>query len=426
MNLKQPLKRRIVIAFFIMTLVVAGTSSISIFIIVQMLEEHFVSQELGENLQDILESHMDGDEIAKLGKHSKFYTTNPSVNLPVPDDFHETKEGFSEVLLKNGKSFYAFKKIINKHIYLLIKDQTEFEHREQVLITVVFIGFITSLCIAWLLGNLLANKILMPVIRLASEVDDKDYLKNLGSQIDLHLQYADDEVGQLAAAFDKAFSELNLSLERERLFTSDVSHELRTPLMVIASSCELLLESHDISSTLYSRVERISKANKEIDELVQTFLMLARAPNDRLVGEKTSLVKIAEEQLESWRPKFLDKKIHFDLIVKATNNEIYNKILLKTVISNLLRNALHYTEQGEVKLVVDNESFSVEDTGIGVPEEQRQAIFKAFVRGGNANRGEGLGLGLSIVKRICSHENWQVKMIAKPSGGSIFTILLQS
>ena len=69
MSLKQPLKRRIVIAFFIMTLVVAGTSSISIFIIVQMLEENFFSQELVENLQDILDRPLAHDEIAKLCKN---------------------------------------------------------------------------------------------------------------------------------------------------------------------------------------------------------------------------------------------------------------------------------------------------------------------------------------------------------------------
>lgn len=426
MSLKQPLKRRIVIAFFIMTLVVAGTSSISIFIIVQMLEEHFVSQELGENLQDILDSHLAPDEIAKLGKHSKFYTTNASFKLPIPDDFYETKEGFSEVLLRNGKSFYAFKKVIDDEVYLLIKDQTEFEHREQILITEVFIGFISSLVIAWLLGNLLANRILIPVIKLASEVENNDHLNQLGSQTKLHLEYADDEVGQLAAAFDKAFNELNSSLERERLFTSDVSHELRTPLMIIASSCELLLDNKNMPTTLYNKIQRINLANKEIDELVQTFLVLARAPNEEVVGEQTSLLAVAEEQVASWRAKFWEKKIYFELIVKATNSQVYNKILLKTVISNLLRNALHYTEHGEVKLVINNDIFSVEDTGIGVPEEQRQAIFQAFVRGDNSNRGEGLGLGLSIVKRVCSHEGWQVKMISKPTGGSIFTVILQS
>lgn len=425
MSLKQPIKRRIVIAFFLMTLVVGGTSSISIFIIIQMLEEHFVSQELDDNLQDILDSHMDYEEVTKLGKHSKFYTSNTLVNFPIPEDFQNVKEGFSEILLRNGNSYYAYRRSIDNHVYLVIKDQSEFEHREQMLILVVSIGFISSLIIAWILGNLLANRILAPVIRLADQVDDIDYLQSIAGKKTLYSQYADDEVGQLADAFDRAFGELNSSLARERLFTSDVSHELRTPLMVIASSCELLLESNTVSADSYRKIERISAANKDMYDLVETFLMLARASNEQIIGEQVTLQEVVKEQAESWHSKFIDKKITFELETRGGSSRHYNKVLLKTVVSNLLRNALHYTERGRVKLITDKHSFAVIDTGVGVPEDQQQAIFQAFVRG-NTSRGEGLGLGLSLVKRICLHQGWQVRMVSNPAGGSIFEVSLAS
>lgn len=63
---------------------------------------------------------------------------------------------------------------------------------------------------------------------------------------------------------------------------------------------------------------------------------------------------------------------------------------------NLLRNATHYTDAGSITLTLDEHGFSVEDTGAGVPEEQRERIFMPFVRGSSSSgRGEGLGLGLA-------------------------------
>lgn len=79
MRLKQPLKKRIVIAFFLMTLIVAGVSSISIFLIVHALEEHFVSQGLSDNLEEILNSQMSRERIQKLSQDTDFYTTDRSL-----------------------------------------------------------------------------------------------------------------------------------------------------------------------------------------------------------------------------------------------------------------------------------------------------------------------------------------------------------
>lgn len=423
MHLKQPLKKRIAIAFFLMTLVVAGISSIGIFLIVHALEEHFVSQGLNDNLQEIINSQMSPDSILKLSKDTTFYTTNPQVNYPVPEHLKEIKDGFSEVLLWEGVAYYVYKETVDQQEYVIIKDQTEFENREQMLLLVVFLGFIGSLIVALLLGKLLANRIMAPIIKLAKQVDQISSAETTNANIKLGTQYADDEVGQLATAFDKAFGDIQSSLEREQLFTSDVSHELRTPLMVIASSCELLsLEKEQLSPAQQQQLNRISSANKDMNELVQTFLMLARTKSNQIVGDQISLSDLAKEQASSWLPKFSEKGIAFSLDIKADSTNRYNKTLLKSVISNLLRNAWHYTEQGQVKLVVDADSFSVEDTGIGIPKDKHQAIFQAFVRG--SNRGEGLGLGLSLVKRICNYQGWQVELVTKQEGGTIFIVNL--
>src|SRR5690606_36025930 len=96
---------------------------------------------------------------------------------------------------------------------------------------------------AWVLGRLLAKKIMSPVIELAEQVSSKEHLLQTEP---LAPHYANDEVGQLARAFDGAMVELRQALAREQFFTSDVSHELRTPLTVISTASELLLASSSL------------------------------------------------------------------------------------------------------------------------------------------------------------------------------------
>lgn len=89
--------------------------------------------------------------------------------------------------------------------------------------------------------------------------------------------------------------------------------------------------------------------------------------------------------------------------------------------ANLLRNALHYTEHGFVRLVLEGNGFRVEDSGAGIPHDQHEQIFQPFVRGPQA-RGEGLGLGLSLVKRICAKQGWTISVHNQAGGGTCFKV----
>ena len=133
----------------------------------------------------------------------------------------------------------------------------------------VLAGFLLSIVGAWVLGRFMARKIMQPVSRLAQQVQHRDQLLPLAPP--LAPEYADDEIGHLAAAFDRTLGKLRNSLEREKLFTSDVSHELRTPLMIIASSSELLAEAN-LSEKENTHLKRIQRASEEMHDLVQTFL----------------------------------------------------------------------------------------------------------------------------------------------------------
>ncbi len=205
--------------------------------------------------------------------------------------------------------------VVDGRRYVLLQDQSDFEERERVLFAVVLVGFVLSLALAVFLGWVLARKVMAPVVRLARQVRHRDQL--LGLAPPLAPDYAADEVGELAVAFDATLGRLRQALSRERLFTSDVSHELRTPLMVLASSCELLLENPAIDQRGRAQVERIARACEEMRELVQTFLMLARAQREDAghVASAVNLSQVAEGLLGIWREPIEAKGL--ELIYRA-------------------------------------------------------------------------------------------------------------
>ena len=417
MQTKHPLARRIVIAFTLMTLMVSGLFSLGIVAAVHFIEERLVSQELERELTILLQRNSSTQQPVFIDSITRFYSSRSTDNS-LPTRYTGLREGFSEVV-EEGDAYYVYTRDLNGERYQLVQQQNEFERREKTLFTAVLVGFLLSVLAAWILGKAMARKVMAPVSRLAQQVRHRDQLHPLSPP--LAVDYPNDEVGHLAAAFDNALGQLRLSLSRERLFTSDVSHELRTPLMVIASSCELL-ETGQLDPRSRDQVERISRSAKEMKDLVQIFLMLARAESKEGVPEHAvSLATVAQQQFQHWQPLMRNKGLDFEAVEEQRNVERYNHTLLSTVMSNLLRNALHYTETGNVRLVMEAGGFRVEDTGIGVPVNQQSKIFEPFTRGVQV-KGEGLGMGLSLVKRICEHQGWQISVTSLSAGGSCFRV----
>lgn len=416
---KQPFERRILIAFVLMTAVVSGIFSMSIVAVVHFVEEHLVSKELQRELDTVLHDDLAKGQPPRLDSSTRFFASG-SAQYAIPSQYAGLPEGFSERVEGEG-AYYVYRRQIDDATYLLVQEQHEFEAREQILFKVVLAGFLLTLIGAWGLGLVMARKVMAPVRRLAQQVRHRDQLHPLAPS--LAADYPEDEIGQLAAAFDSTLGQVRQSLERERLFTSDVSHELRTPLMVIASSCELLREAA-LGAREREQVSRIARASEEMRDLVQTFLQLARGAHNHGAPVGTaSLAAMAAEQVARWAPLMAQKGLDFEVVEDSPDDGLYDAILLRATLANLLRNAWHYTAHGRVRLVLQRHGFRVEDSGPGIPPEQHEQIFQPFVRGSQA-RGEGLGLGLSLVKRICAKQGWSLELHSAPADGSCFTVCL--
>ncbi|RON78727.1 two-component sensor histidine kinase [Pseudomonas chlororaphis] len=421
MEFKQSLSQRIIIAFALMSALVAGAFALGIVATVHLVEEKLISAGLGGDLQRLLLMDNVSDWSHRPEPDQLFYFSGGRGDFELPKDLRHLDPGFHEVF-REQLSYHAMVEVVDGRRYVLLQDQSDFEERERVLFAVVLVGFVLSLALAVFLGWVLARRVMAPVVRLARQVRHRDQL--LGLAPPLAPDYAADEVGELAVAFDATLGRLRQALNRERLFTSDVSHELRTPLMVLASSCELLLENPAIDQRGRAQVERIARACSEMRELVQTFLMLARAQReDGGMSPQATLSLVAEDLVGLWGGPIRQKGLELIFDAGQPLDTRYNATFLHAVMGNLLRNALHYTEHGFIRLSLEPSGFVVEDSGVGIPEEKREAMFEPFVRG-NEKRGEGLGLGLSLVQRICEDQGWSVSLSTMEPNGCRFHVEL--
>ena len=418
MHSKQPFQRRIVAAFVLMTALVSGILSLGIVASVYFVEVHLVSTELRGELDYVLSEEIGQNRMLRLDSDTRFFASDDPA-YAIPEQYAHLEDGFNEVF-EGDDAYYAYVARRNGNTYILTQSQRDFETRERSLFAIVAAGFVLTVLGSWALGVSTARRIMSPISRLAQQVRHRDQLLPLAPP--LAPEYAADEIGQLAASFDSTLHKIRQALERERLFTSDVSHELRTPLMVVASSCELLAEA-PLTPREREQLARIERAGAEMHELVETFLKLARSKTNETASQQASLASLAADQVRRWSPLMADKGLDFQYIEEAPDTGKYDATLLSVVITNLIRNALHYTDRGYVRLVLERGGFRVEDSGAGIPHDKHDSIFQPFVRGPRA-RGDGLGLGLSLVNRICIQQGWIIELSSEEGRGACFKVSL--
>lgn len=283
---------------------------------------------------------------------------------------------------------------------------------------VTFSALITML-VTVLVGLWLSGRLTHQIVDLAQRVRQLDG-KHAGDPLEHN--YPEREVSELAAAFDGYHERTVRLLDRERAFTADVSHELRTPLTAILTTCELMLEDADLSAKERSRVVKISSATTRLAELVNAFLLMAREEADGVSGE-VDLRECIAEAAESVRERAEAKGL--TLLVEP-GDEVFLRAprrALQVVLSNLLANAVSYTDHGSVSLAGRGSTVEITDTGPGMARDRIPELFRRFHRG-DARGGDGFGLGLAIVKRICEQAGWTISVEPRDEGGTRINLVL--
>lgn len=229
------------------------------------------------------------------------------------------------------------------------------------------------------------------------------------------------EIAALARALDSYHNRIADMIRREQEFTADASHELRTPLTAIRTSCELLAGEPNLSAKGRARLDMIASAAEQMTERIEALLYLARHHAQAAV-EDVYLRECVQQAATICSDEIAHKGLKFEVTIDPAARICLDRKALQLVLSNLIRNAVRYTQRGYVQVSYDAQRLTIVDSGAGIAPQDLGQMFERFHRGDNGVG--GLGLGLAIVRRICEDLGWKIEVQSEPGVGSAFSIVL--
>ncbi|MBN1764520.1 MAG: response regulator [Sedimentisphaerales bacterium] len=241
-------------------------------------------------------------------------------------------------------------------------------------------------------------------------------------------------------------AELNLRLAKEKAeeanrlkneFLANISHEIRTPMNAIIGFCELL-KHEKLTFTQRDYVYTIDGACKSLLTLVNDILDLSKIDAGKLQVETIacSLEEILNNLESLMAGGAREKDLEFKILHRTKLPEIIktDPTRLKQILINLVGNAIKFTKQGHIHVIVSLEyknnkyyiRFDIEDTGIGIPQNKFTDIFQAFQQadGSTTRHYGGTGLGLAITQSITEIMRGSITVTSQVGSGSTFTLLI--
>jgi signal transduction histidine kinase len=243
-----------------------------------------------------------------------------------------------------------------------------------------------------------------------------------------------DELGRLAESFDAMLDRLEDGFARERQFISDASHELKTPLTVINANAQMLERWADRDPAVRAEsVQAIKDESSSLADMINGMLLLAKAESgDDVPREPVALESVVAEAIKLTLPRAEEKRLalRFERSRSGAPVVLGNGNLLRQLFTNLIDNAIKFTEAGEIDVTVTpdaaNTIVAVSDTGVGIDEDSLERVFDRFFRtDASRNRAvPGTGLGLAIVRSIARIHGGRVSAERRPGGGTTFNVVL--
>jgi signal transduction histidine kinase/ligand-binding sensor domain-containing protein/CheY-like chemotaxis protein/AraC-like DNA-binding protein len=219
--------------------------------------------------------------------------------------------------------------------------------------------------------------------------------------------------------------------ERLRLNTS-ISHEIRTPLTLIKGPVSALADAPDLSEESRANMHLARNNIEKLEAIISQFIDYQKTGFDKMqmqvrVGD---LVALLDEVTASFVPLMKEKQIHFTY--KKPSEDIllpFDRDKMEKVLNNLISNAVKYTmpnHEINVEAVKDAKflTIRVTDTGIGIPEDQQQFLFKGYFRADNTTniKETGSGIGLSVAKELVELHHGKLSFSSAEGNGSVFAI----
>ena len=369
---------------------------------------------------ELQELKADGEETAEEFKNALAYGHGYAVRV---DELDNANKVFycEKVEFSNGEGVVR--------VALPLKAQSEmFKDMIPTLVWFVFLVFL--LCMAFTYVG--TEFIISPVKRIAKDaalnlkVDTK--YTELKPIVEL-LNKRNEEVGRQMRELSEE-KELVVRAQRSKNdFIANITHEMNTPLTSIRGYSELIQNGVFTEEETRQAAEILVKQSERLTKLIARIINYNELDNDDLPSYDVDLSKSTKEVLETLAPSL--KKKNIELITEIEEEVIVQsrQERINEVLGNLLRNSIRYNKENgkltvSIKRLGIGARMSIEDTGIGIAEENLERIFDRFFTVDKSHNGQGggFGLGLAVVKKICKRAGWEIRVESKLGEGTRFTI----
>ncbi|MFV0469409.1 MAG: sensor histidine kinase [Dysgonomonas sp.] len=216
------------------------------------------------------------------------------------------------------------------------------------------------------------------------------------------------EFARLNKNLEKLMQENITSYNQQKEFTENASHELQTPLAVFQSQLDLLLQDSTLGESQMNVIESLYDVSSRLTRLNKNLLLLSRIDNSQF--KETTIIdfsQLLENKLIYFKELAVNNGITLSIDIQKPLMLTANKILLESLINNLISNAIrHNYSGGFINIEVKDRIFTVRNNGDNTPLN-KDKVFHRFSRSSEGKKGNGLGL--SIVNQICKLHGWEIQ-----------------
>ena len=318
-----------------------------------------------------------------------------------------------------------------------------------------------ALLLAVGLGILTARWISLPILRLREasralaggsldhqvagggidELEDlAEAFNSMATQLQVSFAELEKRVEERTAQFQEAKEEADSANQAKTRFLANISHEIRSPLGAILGYVDLIEDRATSPDERRRYLRTIRRAGNHLSRLLGDLLDISRIEAGRLeLNERTcELADVLADLASAFEPQAAEKGLSLRTRLAGWLPWRFatDPTRLRQILSNLLGNALRYTDRGGVTLSVTSPgieageeraeatlSFEVQDTGVGIRPEDQERLFQRFTQLEPSLRpGAGFGLGLAITHQLADLMGGSVTVVSRPGEGSIFTV----
>ncbi|GAB3684281.1 sensor histidine kinase [Salinisphaera aquimarina] len=382
---------------------------------VGVLEDELLNQTLRRELDSLAMDYREDATIAgKRGHSGQVYVVAPGEpRTTLPRALQRIEAGDYREIHIDGREYFAARRDVDDGQIYFTLDVESIEDLEDRLAAIGWLTLAGAVLLSLIIALVFSFLILRPVRALSARLAGF-HPGQVNAPIAHH--YSDREMRVIAESFDGLIERFHAFIERERSFTEDAGHELRTPLAVALSANELLLSQTDLSPKTRERAERTQAACIRMQRLVSALLFLARDQPQH--GEYCDVASTLDEVLPYYAAEITKKNL--SLRVDTHPSRVAAPAgIVDCVLHNLIENAVQHTSGGTVDICVNNEKLVVSDNGEGIAPDALEHIFNRRYRSANSR---GFGIGLYLVKRICTRLGWLITVTSSLDAGTRFEI----